>query len=73
MVPKRARFKDWQSNLINDIQVEKLLKKVIEFESLMIQIRINLDLQTDHNKTLETSETSSANNETCNKLKIHWK
>ena len=73
MVPKRARFKDWQSNLINDIQVEKLLKKVIEFESLMIQIRINLDLQTDHNKTLEASETSSANNETCNKLKIHWK
>ena len=61
MVPKRAPFKDWHSNLINDIQVEKLLKKVIEFESLMIQVRINLDLQTDHNKTLETSETSSAN------------
>ena len=61
MVPKRARFKDWHSNLINDIQVEKLLKRAIEFENLTIQIRINLDLQTDHNKTLETSETSSAN------------
>ena len=73
MVPKRARFKDWHSNLINDIQVEKLLKRAIEFENLTIQVRINLDLQTDHNKTLETSETSSANNETCNKLKIHWK
>ena len=44
MVPKRARFKEWHSNLINDIQVEKLLKKVIEFENLTIQIRINLDL-----------------------------
>ena len=42
--------------------VEKLLKKVIEFENLSIlQIRINVDLQTDHNKTLSTSETSSAN------------
>ena len=61
MVPKRARFKDWHSNLINDIQVEKLLKRAIEFENLTIQVRINLDLQTDHNKTLETSETSSAN------------
>ena len=61
MVPKRAPFKDWHLNLINDIQVEKLLKRVIEFENLTLQIRINLDLQTDHNKTLETSETSSAN------------
>ena len=61
MVPKRARFKDWHSNLINDIQVEKLLKRAIEFENLTTQVRINLDLQTDHNKTLETSETSSAN------------
>ena len=31
MVPKRALFKDWHSNLINDIRVEKRLKKVIEF------------------------------------------
>ena len=43
-------------------KVEKLLKKVIEFENLSIlQIRINVDLQTDHNKTLSTSETLSAN------------
>ena len=33
----------------------------MEFENLLIQIRINLDLQTDHNKTLATSETLSAN------------
>ena len=46
MVLKRAHFKDWHSNLINNIHVEKLLKKVIEFENLLIQIRINLDLQT---------------------------
>ena len=39
----------------------KATKKVIKFENLSIQIRINLDLQTDHNKTLDTSETSSAN------------
>jgi len=36
--------KDWQSNLINDIHVEKLRQKVIEFENLSTQIRINLDL-----------------------------
>ena len=59
---KRAHFKDWRSKLINELDVEKLLKKVIEFENLSIlQIRINLDLQTDHNKTLSTSQTSSAN------------
>ena len=53
MLPKRAHFKDWHSNLINDIHVEKLLWKVIEFVNLSTQIRIN----TDHNKTLGTSET----------------
>ena len=42
-VPKRAHFKDWRSNLINDtddIHVEKLLQKVIEFENMSTQIRI---------------------------------
>lgn len=34
------------SNLINDIFVEKLLKEVIRFKKLSIQIGINLDLQT---------------------------
>ena len=43
-VPKRAHFKYWQSNLINDIHVEKLLQKVVEFENLSTNIRINLDL-----------------------------
>ena len=33
----------------------------MEFENLSIQIQINLDLQTDHSKTLATGETSSAN------------
>ena len=33
----------------------------MEFENLSIQIQINLDLQTDHSKTLATSEMSSAN------------
>ena len=47
-----AHFKDWHSNLTNNIHVEKLLWKVIEFENLSTQIRINLDVQTDHNKTL---------------------
>ena len=65
MVPKRAPFKDWHSNLINDIQVEKLLKRAIEFENLTIQVRINLDLQTDHNKTLARVKRKA---QTCNKL-----
>ena len=47
-VPKRAHFKDWRSNLINDtddIHVEKLLQKVIEFENMSTQLRIlHLDL-----------------------------
>ena len=47
-----THFKDWLSNLTNNIHVEKLLWKVIEFENLSTQIRINLDLQTDHNNTL---------------------
>ena len=33
-----------QSNLVNGIHVEKLLQKVMEFENLSTQIRINLDL-----------------------------
>ena len=44
MVPKRAHFKDGHSNSINNIHVEKLLEKVIEFENLSTQIWINLDL-----------------------------
>ena len=47
-----THFKGWLSNLTNNIHVEKLLWKVIEFENLSTQIRINLDLQTDHNNTL---------------------
>ena len=33
---------------------KKLIKKVIEFKNISIQIRINLDLQPNHNETLDT-------------------
>ena len=49
MIPNRAHFKDWHSNLINDTNVE----------NKSTQIRINPDLQLSHNETLGTSETSS--------------
>ena len=58
MVPKCAHFmiKDLNSNLLNDIEVYIVenysLKKIIEFEKLLMQIRINLDLQTDPKKKL---------------------
>ena len=41
--------------------LKNYFKKVIEFENLSTQIRINLDIQTDHNKTLVTIETASTN------------
>ena len=42
-----VHFKDCHSNLINDTYVEKLLKKVIKLKlHLLIQTRIDLDLQT---------------------------
>ena len=65
MFPKRTYLKTdnqtWLNRKLDDTLVDKPIKKIIALKNLLTHIRINLDLQTDHNKTLVTSETSSTN------------
>ena len=52
------------------LAIKKLLKKVIEFKNISIQIRINLDLQPNHNEILGIVKRQV---QTWNKLKIGYK